>query len=340
MSFDGGSDWVEVGVTKHTVYLTLADPLTGLRQESLFNLGSRQANGMGGNVSDPSDREAITEAIWTDFGARNVRRIDGTQLTYYSSFLTQVTSTQDLLATGDGQCSSWAKLFLDVRKIQGIADIDNYVKFTPLQPNFFKGFIIADWSFTGSGQSNHQEYPYLNLPDDPFINPFFPIGYSWRYSEAHDEFGVPGQSSPKSMSFLQALGRAAVVDFDHADASGVALSREQRGVLARPQRYRYAGLRCVCRGETRGGQFRRLRRVILPVVIRGQERSVAVAQLQRWIGQSIRHSEEQSGSPQCHGPQFWSSPLLLPRMKPAITMSFPVPTRARVLILASFDRTA
>ena len=36
----------------------------------------------------------------------------------------------------------------------------------------------------------------------------------------------------------------------------------------------------------------------------------------------------QSGSRQCHGAQFWSSPLLLPRMKPAITMSFPVPTKS------------
>jgi hypothetical protein len=43
----------------------------------------------------------------------------------------------------------------------------------------------------------------------------------------------------------------------------------------------------VCRREIRSSQFRGLNRVVLPVVIRDEERSVAVAQLQRWICQRV-----------------------------------------------------
>ena len=80
--------------------------------------------------------------------------------------------------------------------------------------------------------------------------------------------------------------------------------------------------------------------VILPVVIRDQERSVAVAQLQRWIGQSVSHSKGSQARPDATDHGLGNRPLLLPRMKPAITMSSPVPTKARVLILASFAGTA
>ena len=37
-------------------------------------------------------------------------------------------------------------------------------------------------------------------------------------------------------------------------------------------------------------RFSRLNRIILPVVIRDQERSITVAQFQRRIGQRVRHS--------------------------------------------------
>ena len=55
------------------------------------------------------------------------------------------------------------------------------------------------------------------------------------------------------------------------------------------------------RRQTRRGQFRRLGRIILPVVIRDEERSIIVAQLQRWIGQRIRHSDRsQAGTDAAH----------------------------------------
>ena len=75
----------------------------------------------------------------------------------------------------------------------------------------------------------------------------------------------------------------------------------KRGVKTRRQRRRYARLEVVCRRQTRGNQFRRLSRVILPVVVRSDKRSIAVAQLQRWIGQRISHSKcRQAGADTAH----------------------------------------
>ena len=50
---------------------------------------------------------------------------------------------------------------------------------------------------------------------------------------------------------------------------------------ARRQRRGYGGLEVVCRRQTRGGDLRGLRRVILPVVIRAEKRSISIAQCQR-----------------------------------------------------------
>ena len=52
-----------------------------------------------------------------------------------------------------------------------------------------------------------------------------------------------------------------------------------------------ARLEVVCRRETRRDDFRGLHRVILPVVIRDEKRSITVAQLQRWICQRVWHTK-------------------------------------------------
>src|ERR1700730_13247052 len=94
------------------------------------------------------------------------------------------------------------------------------------------------------------------------------------------------------------LWRPAVVDFDQAYANAVVQSREQRGVGARRQCHLYGRLESVARRETRRGAVRSLGCVILPVVIGHKQRSIAVAKLQRWIGQRVRDTK---------GNQAWSN---------------------------------
>ena len=184
----GSSSWFSIGETKHTLYLTLADPVTTLRQETLFEISCRNADGI-------NQANQVTEAIWSEFTDRVVKRVDGHQLTYYSNYTCSVTSTEGLLANGDGQCGSWAKFFIDLRKIHGIDDSNEYIIFEPIADN---GFAVKNWSFTAFPNSGHPTHPYLNIPDSSLIGS---NSYNWKYAEVNDASGIPGQgnSNPASL---------------------------------------------------------------------------------------------------------------------------------------------
>ena len=197
VSVDGGTTWSVINSTKHTVYVTLADPVTSLRQESLFEIGCREANGISGSATNSGVKGTVTDAIFGDFISRNVKRVDGTQLTYYHSYTTTVTTTEDLLAGGDGQCGSWTSFFLDIRKAQGISDTNDYVLF---QPTAGDGFIVNNWTFAATGNSGNTTYPYLNLPNlTSFIGT---SSYNWLYAEVRDATGIPGQGTANPASLF------------------------------------------------------------------------------------------------------------------------------------------
>ena len=103
-----GANWLKVDETKHQVYVTLADPKTGLRQETLFYLSAKNADGK-------TTEQEVHDAVWSEFTDCEVKRIDGTQLTYYNTFLAGQRETAQLLKDGDGECTSWAKFFIDLR---------------------------------------------------------------------------------------------------------------------------------------------------------------------------------------------------------------------------------
>jgi hypothetical protein len=195
ISFDSGATWIELGATKHSVYVVLSDPVTDLNQESLFAISCRETEGMSGDPTDPTVRDSITEEIWSGFVNRTVERVDGSTLFYYQSYSTGNFTTESLLASGDGQCGAWTKLFLDTRKVQGLSDADAWVTFIPTNPTGVppeqKGFVVKDWVFSSSGHSGDASFPFLNLPD----NPFQTDSYHWRgNSEVNDaSTGLIGQ---------------------------------------------------------------------------------------------------------------------------------------------------
>jgi hypothetical protein len=194
-SVDNGATWLDAGTSDNQVYVTLSDPLTTV-YHTLAHLGCKNAQG--------ETTEANTTAkIWQEFTDRDVRRVDGLQLTYYTSYLCSYITTADLLTHGDGQCGAWAKLFLDMRKVQGIADTDEYVIFLPIPPpgipQEYVGFIVKNWTFTGVGSSGHTNYPYFNLPDNPFIGT---SSYNWRFAEVNEANGIPGQGNPNPASMF------------------------------------------------------------------------------------------------------------------------------------------
>ncbi len=184
----GSSDWVKIGTTKHTVYVTLADPVTSFRQESLFDISCQ-------NCDSINQAASVTAAIWNEFTDQEVKKVDGTKLTYYNSFNCGNTTTDKLLKFNDGQCGAWAKFFIDLRKVQGIDDPNDYVRF---ESTLSHGFVVKTWNFTGSGTSGIPTYPYFNIPDGSLSGPnSFKTdnSYKWKFAEVTDASGVSGQGN-------------------------------------------------------------------------------------------------------------------------------------------------
>jgi hypothetical protein len=163
----GNSDWSKIGTTKHTVYVLLADPITSLRQETLADLGCRNAN-------DESAEASSRDKMYAEFTDRVVKRLDGKQMTYWLNDQQGATATADLLSRpdGNGNCESWSGLFRDVLRFQGIQA--DRIKVGPQANDEF--VAVKTWTFTEPphGPSNH---PYV-------------IG-----RDATDLNGVPGQGN-------------------------------------------------------------------------------------------------------------------------------------------------
>lgn len=187
-SLDDGSTWYDAGSSENQTYVTLGDPLT-TAYHTLAHLGCKNADG-------ESTAANCTTKIWNEFTDRDVRRVDGVRLTYYASYTCGNVTTASLLASGDGQCGAWAKFFIDMRKIQGIDDTNEYVIFDPITDD---GFIVKNWTFTGGGSSGHPTHPYLNIPDSPLIGA---TSYNWKFAEVNDAAGIPGQGNPNPASLF------------------------------------------------------------------------------------------------------------------------------------------
>jgi len=151
MSTNGGTNWLAVGSTRHTVYVTLKAPEGIWWNETLFYIGCRYA-------TNETDEKEMIKKVWNHFKGLEVKRMDGMTLTYYKKWNNRVSDTVGLLEQGDGECGAWAKFFLDVLKVQGFRTLGNLLKFTPV--NLDHGFIVKNWKFHGSGKSGHPSYPY------------------------------------------------------------------------------------------------------------------------------------------------------------------------------------
>ena len=193
ISFDSGSTWHYAGNTKHTVYVTAAAAQGALRQETLFYHGCKYADGK-------SSTSTMISEIWKPFAARDVKRVDGTQLTYYkTSYDASVFSgsTSGLLALGDNKCGAWARFFLDILLVQGFRQDNNLAVIVPPNEDDHYGFIVKNWTFTGSGTSGSSAYPYMNrvAPQAPYVGT---NGYLWVGAPEVDyTSGTAGQGNGK-----------------------------------------------------------------------------------------------------------------------------------------------
>jgi hypothetical protein len=198
----GSGGWSTVGSTKHTVYITMADPIktaTGLMRETLFNLGCRNAKGKG------SAAQAVVDAIYDDFKDRDVQRVkpssgtlDGTGMKYWGNPATAGFETSNLLATGDGRCGSWCKTFVDILRCQGIDAA--VIMFTA--PEIPQQNLSADIQAQFSGYQGNVDYVRVLYVKSWTLggNPFNPL----------DNPGVEGQGNQNPQAWF---GDHSLVEF-------------------------------------------------------------------------------------------------------------------------------
>ena len=173
LSYDGGKDWIDVGTSDNPFYVTAAapkpDPITGGLYLTVVNSEVTHTQGL-----TSGDTSAIVNQTWSLFTGLNVTNYAGQPLHYYQNPNTQNTTVAQLLATGDGQCSTWTGLFLDMLLVNGVNPPDDYVTVTPAAgPPFVddKGFLVKNWVFVGSGTSGNALYPYVNTATIDEVQP-------------------------------------------------------------------------------------------------------------------------------------------------------------------------
>ncbi len=217
-------EWTTIGISKNPVYVTYKKPeiltfvstIPDRYHHSLLNIGCVSAHGQ------KSD-DFITGAIWSKLTSLDVKGADsGSTLTYYGSYGCQNTTTEALLLTGDGQCGAWAKLFIDLLKVQNIThstETGDYFKMNhptwPGQDTFAYNFFVKDWSFSASPDfpdtGNSSDYKFLLVPEQDWSSGSLNLSdwiagghYNWQYSDGIDNLtSIPGQGNPNPESIFQ-----------------------------------------------------------------------------------------------------------------------------------------
>lgn len=164
---NNAGDWCEAGETQNRTYVTLAPPATTLRQETLFDIGCRNADGE--NVADPA-----FDKIWSEFSDRIVSRVDPisgtatrdlTGMVYWKPSSNGCVTVTQLLIDGDASCGTWAEFQVETLKALGINTAVVSTVNAPLPTNYtnavaaykthanFSGNVYW-YSFNGTNGSN------------------------------------------------------------------------------------------------------------------------------------------------------------------------------------------
>lgn len=118
-------------------------------------------------------------------------------------------------------------------------------------------------------------------------------------------------------------------DLDQGDASGLVGTLHNRGVEPRRQGSQNGGLTHVAGRQSGGFNLRLLG--VLPIVIRGDERTILVVQLQGRVRQGIGHPKSPKVGPIARTITSLGKPSPAPTIKPPIMTLSPPSTNPRVL---------
>jgi hypothetical protein len=167
--------WEPIHDTLHTVYVTFADPfvpgVTKHREETLFNLGCRNADGLANNADN-----ALVNAIYAEFTDQKVNRvIPGSALReaevlYYWKDYDENLPVGDLLSSvhRNGSCGDWAYLLSRAICVQGIKGQVVTIKSKAFANS--EGLMIKTWHFVPPGTSGNNTYPFTIREDAVIMN--------------------------------------------------------------------------------------------------------------------------------------------------------------------------
>lgn len=167
----GNSDWLDIGTTKHTVYVILSTEAPYLYLESLFDIACRTADGK----TAPGE---IVAAIWSRFSSRKITKVednDESYLTFQTPMNSGIVTASALLSVGNGQCGAWGDLFLNALKLHGIDSQNHQILPTIPGPAFF-----------GETSETAHNYEFKVIPGGGIATP------RWDWQQI-DQFGFPTQ---------------------------------------------------------------------------------------------------------------------------------------------------
>ncbi len=193
-------NWHSGGTSMSPVYVTwhAAKPeiiFAGYKYYlTLFDLSCKNANGA-------TTESEIIASIWSEFTDHSVLRADGVPMQYYKDIFSPNVTLPNLIKYADGECYTWAQLFLALLKIQGFSQPNNYMNITADYSSTGCGsisrFLVKDWNF-GTPGYDCADMPYVNVYASDYYGA--DTAYRYDYAEVTDETGVMGQTEPNPAS--------------------------------------------------------------------------------------------------------------------------------------------
>lgn len=222
-------------VSENALYAVCAEPECSLRQETLFDVGCRNAHGISGTAQ-------IVDAIYGEFSDRVVaRKSDGKVMTYWmpdGSGVCQMgeKTTSGILAAkdGNGNCQAWSGLFRDALLLQGIAAhrVSVWSKFSadPAKTAVPAGILPGQGNPTTPKEFNAH---WITKANEFYYDPSYGTQKISAQNPAdYENAAFAGYKAPGLSSAVRANPAECDVVFADADADAADFSRVPAGASA------------------------------------------------------------------------------------------------------------
>ena len=185
---------------------------------------------------DLDTRAKMIDHIWTKFSDAKIKTWDSRELVYYKDWIYRELDEPDyvtsygLVKGGAGECTSFARLFIDALRAQGIENTDELVSVKPnLVPGQYPVMFVGSWTKVGDGKAALAAFPDYKWTNGS--NEFVESkrhgwkadgGYVW--TEAHrqvtkgDDDPLKGQNNSKPLGIF-ALHRLVKIGETYYDPS-------------------------------------------------------------------------------------------------------------------------